>query len=168
MSNDTVVPAVPVNYQYSDKVEYLDSTVNTTTPPVVDTVPPIHSDGIVTTPPVTETLQDLTLLDLVQMLVVYSFIIAAALSAVFIFMGGISFILSGGDDEKIKRAINTIRYSIIGLIVTILSFTLVGIVGRILFQIDLFSYISFGEIKKSISRILPKADAPPSSFEIQR
>lgn len=93
------------------------------------------------------------LTDLVQMGIVYAFIIAAALSAVFIFIGGVSFILSGGNEEKIKSAVNTIRYSIIGLIITILSFTFVMIVGR-MFGLNLMDYISYEQIKNSINQLV--------------
>ena len=111
-------------------------------------------------------LQTLELMDLVQMFVVYAFIIAAALSAIFIFVGGISFILSGGNDEKIKQAINTIRYSIIGLIVTILSFTFVTIVGR-MFGLNFLDYLSYGQIKESVNRLISTGEPPNEKFEIQ-
>lgn len=98
-------------------------------------------------------IMDMDIMELVQILVVYAFIIAAALSAIFIFVGGVSFILSGGNDEKIKAAVNTIRYSIIGLIVTILSFTFVTIIGR-MFGLDFMSYISYSDIQIRISQLV--------------
>ncbi len=94
--------------------------------------------------------------ELVQMGVVYAFIIAGALAAIFIFVGGISFILSGGNEDKIKQAINTIRYSIVGLIITILSFTFVAIVGRI-FGLNLMDYLSYQKIKDSINQLVSGA-----------
>lgn len=100
---------------------------------------------------------ELTLTELVQMIIVYAFIIAAALSAIFIFIGGINFILSGGSDDKIKQAVNTIRYSIIGLIITILSFTFVTIVGRV-FGLNFLDYISYDQIKNSINRLVNSAE----------
>lgn len=111
--------------------------------------------------------ENLSLIDLVQMFVVYAFIIAGALSAFFIFFGGISFILSGGNDEKIRAAVNTIRYSIIGLIVTILSFTFVTILGRI-FGLNFLDYLSFGEIKESINRLIQTGEKPVDNFEVVR
>jgi len=93
------------------------------------------------------------LMDLIQMFVVYAFIIAAALAAIFIFVGGISFILSGGNDDKIRQAVNTIRYAIVGLIITILSFTFVTIVGR-MFGLNFLDYISYGQIKNAINRVV--------------
>lgn len=108
------------------------------------------------------------LMDLVQMGIVYAFIVAAALSAVFIFIGGVSFILSGGNEEKIKSAVNTIRYAIIGLIVTILSFTFVMIIGR-MFGLNLMDYISYEQIRSSINNIVSntaqeQTTPPPTSL----
>ena len=96
---------------------------------------------------------NLEIFELIQLVIVYAFIAAAALSAIFIFVGGINFILSGGNDEKIKRAVNTIRYSIIGLIITILSFTFVTIIGRI-FGLNFLDYISYDSIRTSLDRII--------------
>ena len=105
------------------------------------------------------TMNNFTVLELVQMFIVYAFIIAGALSAIFIFVGGVSFILSGGNDEKIKSAVNTIRYSIVGLIVTVLSFTFIMIVGRI-FGLNLLDYISYDQIKCSINRLVEFGEDP--------
>ncbi len=110
---------------------------------------------------------DLSLHELVQMFVVYAFIIAAGLSAIFIFIGGMSFILSGGNDEKIKQAVNTIRYSIVGLIVTILSFTFVTIVGR-MFGLNFLDYLSYGQIKDSINRLIQTGQKPIQQFDSGR
>ena len=50
----------------------------------------------------------------------------------FVIVGGISFILSAGSEEKIKKAIHTIRFSIIGLIVTFIAFFAVAWVSKLL------------------------------------
>ncbi len=112
-------------------------------------------------------LGELSFSELIQMIIVYAFIIAAALSAIFIFIGGINFILSGGADDKIKQAVNTIRYSIIGLIVTILSFTFVTIIGRI-FGIDFLGYVSYDSIRDSINQLTQSVQVEnPSIFSPQ-
>jgi len=87
---------------------------------------------------------------LVNVTVAYAIILAGVLSVVFVFLGGIQFILSGGKEDKIKNAIHTIRYAIIGLIISILSFGLVAIVGRI-FGYDLVSYISLDAILEIVN-----------------
>lgn len=117
--------------------------------------------------PSVDVLGNLTLMDIVQMFVVYAFIGAAALSAIFIFIGGISFILSGGNDEKIKQAINTIRYSIIGLIVTILSFTFVAIVGKI-FGLNFMAFLTYDKIKSDINKLVePFSAQNENNFEVR-
>src|SRR3989338_11133226 len=87
--------------------------------------------------------------------IAYAVVIAAFLCLVFIFWGGISFILSGGKEDKIKQAINTIRYAIFGLIIVFVSVTVVGIIGRV-FNFDLVGYIKPDRIYESIQKIIDK------------
>ncbi len=150
------------NVQYADQVPQVATQTNTN----FATTGSNYNSGSLASPN-TQLLGELSLIDLVQMFVVYAFIGAAALSAIFIFVGGISFILSGGNDEKIKQAINTIRYSIIGLIVTILSFTFVAIVGR-LFNLNFMGFLSYERIKNDINRLVEPFSADnQSSFEVR-
>lgn len=80
-------------------------------------------------------LQDLlaegSLLDIVATFIAFALITASILCLVFIIIGGISFILSAGDEDKIKKAVHTIRYAIIGLIVTGLAVAAVKIVSTL-------------------------------------
>lgn len=46
---------------------------------------------------------------------------AGIFSIVFVLWWGLLLVLSGGKDEKIKPAINTIRYAIIGIVVTVIT-----------------------------------------------
>lgn len=82
----------------------------------------------------------------------YAIIIAGLLSVIFIFIGGISFILSGGQEDKIKQAVSTIRYAILGLIITIFAVVIVGAVGRFI-GVDILHYINFNDIIKNITNI---------------
>ena len=88
----------------------------------------------------------------------YAIIIAGFLSVVFIFIGGISFILSGGQEDKIKQAVGTIRYAIIGLILTFLSIVIVSTVGKAL-GLDIIRYINLGEIVSIISDIVQEGSS---------
>lgn len=152
--------AVPPNVQYLDQIPQTVSTTTAATGGDTGALNPLLAPDV-------GTLGNLTLMDLVQMLVVYAFIIAAALAAIFIFIGGVSFILSGGNDEKIKQAINTIRYSIIGLIVTILSFTFVAIVGR-MFGLNFMDFLSYEKIRNDINRIVqPFSAQDQNTFEVR-
>lgn len=96
--------------------------------------------------------QNVSLTELINKGIAYAIIVAGFLSVVFIFIGGISFILSGGQEEKIKQAVSTIRYAIIGLIVTILAVIIVNALGKII-GISTTDYISFAEIVKIIQNI---------------
>jgi hypothetical protein len=99
-----------------------------------------------------DTAQDLNIKDLINRGIAYALIAAGLLSVVFIFIGGISFILSGGQEEKIKQAVGTIRYAIIGLIITILAVIIVNAVGQII-GLNTIKYIRFDEIVQIITNI---------------
>lgn len=96
--------------------------------------------------------QNVSLPELINKGIAYAIIVAGFLSVVFIFIGGISFILSGGQEEKIKQAVSTIRYAIIGLIVTVLAVIIVNAIGKII-GISTTDYISFKEIVRLIQDI---------------
>lgn len=96
--------------------------------------------------------QNISLPELINKGIAYAIIVAGFLSVVFIFIGGISFILSGGQEEKIKQAVSTIRYAIIGLIVTILAVIIVNAIGRVI-GVNTTEYINFAEIVNLIKDI---------------
>jgi hypothetical protein len=162
------MPIPTIDNRIIPAVRYLNTPTTTTTTTVHTTTAPaaqMGMDGTGMTSAAGDTIATLsayTTMDLVQMFVVYAFVAAAALSAVFVFIGGINFILSGGNDEKIKTAVNTIRYSIVGLIVTILSFTFVTIVGRI-FGLDFMSYLSYDKIRTSITQLIDTSQGTSST-----
>lgn len=82
-------------------------------------------------------------LDIFAAFIALALIVASLLCLAYIIIGGISFILSAGNEEKIKKAVHTIRYAIIGLIVTFVAFFAVSWIARLLdipFQLN-FSMI---------------------------
>lgn len=95
------------------------------------------------------------IVDLLNLGVAIAIIVAGTLSVFYIFFGGISFILSGGQEDKIKQAVHTIRYAIIGLIVTILSVTIIKILGLI-FGFNLLALISWDRISELMSDLINK------------
>ena len=101
---------------------------------------------------IVEAAQSYEVLEIVNRGFAYAIIIAGFLSVIFIFIGGISFILSGGQEEKIKQAVSTIRYAIIGLIVTVLAVVIVGTVGKAM-GLDIIKYINFGDIIDTITSV---------------
>jgi hypothetical protein len=103
-----------------------------------------------------EAAQNYQILEIINRGLAYAIIIAGFLSLVFIFVGGISFILSGGAEDKIKSAVSTIRYAIIGLIITILATVIVGTIGKAM-GLDIIRYINFGDIIDTITQITSQA-----------
>lgn len=86
--------------------------------------------------------------------IAYAIIFAGFLSVIFIFFGGMLFILSGGQEDKIKQAVSTIRYAIIGLVITIFAVIIVGTVGKVL-GIDINKYLNFSDIVNTITNLAP-------------
>jgi len=94
-------------------------------------------------------LEGLNLNDVIYLFAAIAILGAGALSIIFIFYGGFSFILSGGDEGKVKSAIHTIRYAIIGLIIALLSLVFVPMVGK-LFGVN-FNFLDFGTLSERIN-----------------
>lgn len=106
---------------------------------------------------IVEAAESYEILEIINRGLAYAIIIAGFLSVVFIFVGGISFILSGGQEDKIKSAVSTIRYAIIGLVVTILATVIIGTVGKAM-GLDIIRYINFGDIIDTITQITSDTD----------
>jgi hypothetical protein len=113
---------------------------------------------------IVEAAQSYEVLEIVNRGFAYAIIIAGFLSVIFIFIGGISFILSGGQEEKIKQAVSTIRYAIIGLIVTVLAVVIVGTVGKAM-GLDIIKYINFGDILDTITSVTSGGGAGGQSLD---
>ena len=79
-----------------------------------------------------ELLEEGSIIEIFATVVAFGLIAAAILCLIYIIVGGISFILSAGNEEKIKRAVNTIRYAIVGVIVSFFAYFLVAIISRLL------------------------------------
>lgn len=110
---------------------------------------------------IVEAAQNYDVVEIINRGIAYAIILAGLLSVIFIFFGGISFILSGGRDDKIKQAVSTIRYAIIGLVITILSVVIVGTVGKAL-GLDIIKYINFGDVIDTVKSITGSAETQDS------
>ncbi len=84
-----------------------------------------------------------SIVEIVATIIAFALIVASVLSLFYIIIGGITFILSAGNEEKIKKAVHTVRYSIIGLFVSFLAFFLVAWIARLL---EVPFELSFGSI----------------------
>jgi len=76
-------------------------------------------------------------------------LVSGILSIIFILWWGLLLILSWGKDDKIKPAINTIRYAIIWVVVTVLSIFIFPILWWLL-GIDTDSYASLELLLKNL------------------
>lgn len=104
------------------------------------------------------------ILEIINRGIAYAIIIAGFLSVVFIFLGGISFILSGGQEDKIKQAVSTIRYAIIGLIVTVMAVVIVGVVGKAL-GLNIIQYLNPADIFDTVRNITSSAGEDSGGIE---
>ncbi len=87
------------------------------------------------------------------LLTISLFVLAAwLLSIIFILWGGLLLILSGGKDDKIKPAINTIRFAVIWVVVTVLTIFLFPVFWRLL-GLDVEKYAKPQRIFQKIEEI---------------
>ena len=76
-------------------------------------------------------------------------------SIVFILWWGLLLILSWGKDDKIKPAINTIRYAVIGIVVTVITIFAFPVLWRLLW-LDVEKYAEPSRIFEKIEEIWNK------------
>lgn len=91
-----------------------------------------------------------SVIQILATVIAFGLILASILSLIYIIVGGITFILSAGNEEKIKKAVHTVRYSIIGLFVSFLAFFLVSWIAKLL---DVPFDLSFGTILDLMSQL---------------
>lgn len=116
-------------------------------------------------PSIIEVAENLDLIEMFIRIIAVAFIVAGVLAVVFIFFGGISFILSGGNEEKIKQAISTIRYSIIGLVFSVGAIFVVGVLAKFLGISDTINFLRYSEILETIRMITGGFSSGGSSVE---
>ncbi len=66
-----------------------------------------------------------------QNIVNWALIFAGVAALFFVIYAGIKYIRSGGEEEKIKSARETLTYAIIGLVVILLSFAIINIISAV-------------------------------------
>lgn len=95
-------------------------------------------------------LENASVVEIIATFVALALIFATILCLIFIIVGGITFILSAGNEEKIRKAVHTIRYSIIGLFVSFIAFFVVSFIARLL---DIPFELNFSTIIDLMSEI---------------
>lgn len=82
-------------------------------------------------------------------------LIAGICAVVFILWGGVMLVLSGGKDDKVKPAINSIRYAAIGVIIIIISILVLPKFGDVL-GLQVSEYLSPWAIFQTVSDLANK------------
>ena len=101
------------------------------------------------------------------LLAISIFVLASGMfSILFILWGWLLLILSGGKDEKIKPAINTIRYAVIWIIVTVFTIFVFPIFWRLL-GLDVEKYAEPKRIFEKIEEIWTKLFWNSSSVDTE-
>lgn len=77
---------------------------------------------------------DLCLSKLPQFIIQLVFIIGVILAVIFLIYGGIKWILSGGDKSAVESARNHIIAAIIGLIIVVGAFFIIGLIFQLIGQ----------------------------------
>jgi len=90
--------------------------------------------------------------DFVLLIISIFVLVAGILSILFILYGGLLLILSGWKEDKIKPAINTIRYAVLGLVITVAAIFVFPIFGRLLW-IDVDKYAKPSRILEKIEEL---------------
>lgn len=65
---------------------------------------------------------DTTLQNMLQTI----FALSGAVSVIFVAVGGLRYVISDGNDQKIKQAKDTITYSLVGFVISISAYGIVG------------------------------------------
>ena len=112
--------------------------------PMISVQPNNGSDGLIPW-------NNMSIVDIVQMFIVYAFVLAALFSAVMIVYGGLQYI--SGNKDKGQEGV---RSALIGFIIVLLSFTIIAIIARF-FDLDLLSYLSFDGIREGIRNLVETA-----------
>jgi len=101
-------------------------------------------------------LENGSIIDIIATFIALALITASILCLVFIIIGGITFILSAGNEDKIKKAVHTIRFAIIGLFVTFIAFFAVSWISKLLeipFELNFSTIVALmQEIFAALSR----------------
>lgn len=100
--------------------------------------------------------------DIIRVSIALVVLVSGFMSVVFIIWGGVMLILSGGKDEKVKPAINSIRYAVLGIILIIISIFAAPKLGDLL-GLRISDYVSpptiFSTIQDLAGKLFGKKDS---------
>lgn len=114
----------------------------------------MYTIGVVTNQPDALMPHDLSFFELINRVIAWLILFVFIACIFLILWGGIKFVLSGGDQENIKKAVNSIKFAVIGLVVVMLSITVVAIIGRIFGVNWVYDIINYNKIFADIQMII--------------
>jgi hypothetical protein len=103
--------------------------------------------------------------DIIRVGIALVVLVSGLLSVLFIIWGGVMLILSGGKDEKVKPAVNSIRYAVLGIILVIVAIFAAPKLGDLL-GLNVSQYVSPKTIFSTIQDISNKIFGGNSSSTI--
>lgn len=95
------------------------------------------------------------LTDIVRTAIALVVLVSGFMAVVFILWGGVMLILSGGKDEKVKPAVNSIRFAVLGVIVIIIALFVTPKIGDML-GLNVSQYVDPKEIFTTIQSLSGK------------
>lgn len=78
--------------------------------------------------------------------ITYFFIAGAIIAVIFVALGGIKWVMSGGDKTKVEAARNTVIAAVVGLIVVFASYFLIDVVLHTLFGFNVSGGITIPQL----------------------
>jgi hypothetical protein len=77
------------------------------------------------------------IVDFVLTIVRFMIFVGGAIAVAFIVLGGYNMITSNGNPDQYKKGLNTLIYAVIGLVISIISVTIVSLVGSIITNLNI-------------------------------
>lgn len=103
--------------------------------------------------------------DIIRVGIALLVLVSGLLSVLFIIWGGVMLILSGGKDEKVKPAINSIRYAVLGIVLIIVAIFAAPKLGDLL-GLNVSRYVSPSTIFSTIQDLSGKIFGKKDTFEL--
>lgn len=103
--------------------------------------------------------------DVVRIAIALVVLVSGFMAVVFILWGGVKLILSGGKDDKVKPAVNSIRFAVLGIIVIIIALFVTPKVGDML-GLNISQYVDPKEIFQTIQSLSGKFFGSTSGVEL--
>ena len=128
-------------------------------------LPSIPMIDVVFAAPILDPNKNYELEEIIRVAVALVVLVSGILSILFVIWGAVMLILSGGKDEKIKPAVNSIRYAVIGIILVVVSLFAAPKLGDLL-GLNVASYLSPKTIFATIQELSNKIFGSKSSVDI--